>query len=280
MIILDFSQVVISSFFSSVKGHTNVAIDEKIITRIALNILRSLNKKFRNKYGKMVVACDSPNSWRYDIFPFYKIKRKLGRDSSEVDWKQLFGCIANIITDLKQNFPYTVIQVERAEADDIVGALCQNIFDQEILIISGDKDFQQLQKNKNVRQYDFINERYLNCASPEQFLKEHILHGDFGDDIPSVLCPDNYYIDKEAKRRRLTAKKKIEFEGIEGKFDHKYFKYYWRNKQLIDLTMTPSHITEEVLRQYNEGPEIDNKKKLMNFFIKKRIDLTEKIGDF
>ena len=46
------------------------------------------------------------------------------------------------------------------------------------MIVSGDKDFIQLQKYPNVQQYSPILKKYVNGHDPITYIKEHILKGD------------------------------------------------------------------------------------------------------
>ena len=51
---------------------------------------------------------------------------------------------------------------------------------EDILILSGDKDFIQLQKFENVKQYSPTTKKYVDDLDPKQYVFEHIIKGDKG----------------------------------------------------------------------------------------------------
>ena len=63
------------------------------------------------------------------------------------------------------------------------------------MILSGDKDFIQLHKYKNVTQYSPITKKFVNGIDPDEYLYEHILKGDVSDGVPNVLSVDNTFTD-------------------------------------------------------------------------------------
>lgn len=289
MIILDLSQVMLSNIMMQLGNHTNAAVEENMVRHMVLNSIRSYKTKFGAEYGELVIACDNKNYWRRQLFPYYKANRKKSQAASELDWKAIFDCLNKIRGELKEHFPYRVIDIEHAEADDIIGTLCMEFGDdsgmnlpasQKILILSGDKDFQQLQRFSNVEQYDPVRKKKIVCKDPERFLFEHVIKGDAGDGIPNILSDDNCFV--VGKRQSPVTQKKLDTliaAAASGMLDHHY-RNYMRNKNLIDLTMIPENIRTKVLESYDEQA---NKKRpaLLNYFIANRLrNLTESIGDF
>jgi len=286
MIIVDLSQVMLSNLMMQIGNHTNAKIEENMVRHMVLNSLRSYKQKFSEEYGEIVIACDNTNYWRKQLFPYYKANRKKNQEKSELDWKAIFECLNKIRAELKEYFPYRVIDVESAEADDIIATLVRtSSLDEAVLILSGDKDFIQLQKyntiNQNVKQYDPIRKKWIKHDNPERYLAEHILKGDSGDGVPNVLSSDNCFVIGE-RQKPLTQKKidaLIEL-NLEGKFDHSLARNYMRNKHLIDLSMIPENVKENILESYNSQ---DNKgrEKMFNYFIANKLkNLMESIGEF
>lgn len=290
MIILDLSQVMLSNIMMQLGNHTNAAVEENMVRHMVLNSIRSYKTKFGAEYGELVIACDNKNYWRRQLFPYYKANRKKSQAASELDWKAIFECLNKIRSELKEHFPYRIIDVESTEADDIIGTLCQEYGDdsgmnlpasQKILILSGDKDFQQLQRFSNVEQFDPVRKKKIVCKDPKRFLLEHVIKGDAGDGIPNILSEDNCFV--VGKRQSPVTQKKLDALiglGIEGKYDHPNYRNYMRNRQLIDLTMIPEKIKLQILDSYDEQA---NKKTppLLNYFIANRLrNLTDSIGDF
>lgn len=154
MLLVDLNQVLISNVMQHINTVGKKDLNENMIRHIVLNSLRAYNKQFRSKYGNMVICCDSKKYWRREIFPFYKHHRKKEREKSDLDWAMFFDVFAKIRDELRQNFPYRVIEVEGAEADDVIAVLAARFSQHEsVLIISEDKDFIQLLKHDNVTLY-------------------------------------------------------------------------------------------------------------------------------
>jgi 5'-3' exonuclease len=186
-----------------------------------------------------------------------------------------------IRAELKEFFPYRVIDIESAEADDIIATLVRTNPFEMILILSGDKDFIQLHSYGNVKQYDPVRKKYIKHDNPDRYLAEHILKGDSGDGVPNVLSSDNCFVVGE--RQKPLTQKKIDALlelGLEGKSDHPLARNFMRNKQLIDLTMIPKEINAKVIESYDSQDGKD-RSKLMNYFIANRLkNLTEHISEF
>ena len=184
-------------------------VDEKMVRHMILNSLRMYREMFFEKYGELVICYDSKHYWRRDYFPQYKKNRKKTRDSSGHDWDAIFDCLNNIKSEMIEFMPYKVLEVYGAEADDIIAALCGELeFDNgKTLILSGDKDFIQLHKYKNVTQYSPVTKKYVGGVDPDEYLYEHILKGDVSDGVPNVLSVDNTFTD--GLRQKPLGKKKI-----------------------------------------------------------------------
>ena len=281
MIIVDLNQVMLSNLLMQLGNHTNAQLEENMVRHMILNSLRSYKTKFGDEYGEMVIACDNTNYWRRQAFPYYKANRKKAQEKSEMDWKSIFECMNKIRAELKEFFPYRVIDIESAEADDIIATLVRTNPFETILILSGDKDFIQLHTYGNVKQYDPVRKKYIKHDNPDRYLAEHILKGDSGDGVPNVLSSDNCFVVGE-RQKPLTQKKIDELIelGLDGKFDHPLCRNYMRNKKLIDLTMIPKEINAKVIESYDSQDGKD-RSKLMNYFIANRLkNLTEHISEF
>jgi hypothetical protein len=287
VIIVDLNQVMIANLMMSLKG-VSLNVDENLLRHMILNSIRMYRTKFGSEFGEMIIACDDRNYWRKDRFPYYKASRKKNRDASELDWNSIFTSLNKIRDELKEYFPYRVIQCEKAEADDVIGVLCNKfgmpVGGDPILILSGDKDFQQLQKYSNVQQYDPVRKRWLKCLDPEKFLIEHIIRGDTGDGVPNILSADESFV-ANIRQKPIRSKFVDDVTAADwpedcSLFNEEIIRNYSRNKQLIDLGCVPENIQESILSSYEE--QSDKKKKdLFNYFIKNKLKLlTECISEF
>lgn len=289
MQVVDFSSVILSNLFVALGKHTNAKITVGMLQHMILNSLRSSRSKFRSEYGELVIACDGKNTWRRRIFPYYKASRKKAREASELDWGELFEMIAQIRDEIREVFPYPVVHVDEAEADDVIYTMVKNFFDQEpILILSADKDFKQLHRFQGVRQFDPIDHggdgrggRWIQCDDPAQYLREHVLRGDTGDGVPNILSPDNCLV--VGQRQKPMTKKRLEFflnEPIESWPDEEHRRNFHRNSQLIDLRNCPEQVEVQILDSYSSQLG-KGREKLFNYFTTNRLKvLTESIGDF
>jgi len=283
MILIDLNQVLISNLMQQIGSNPKMKLDEPLIRHMVLNSLRSYAKQFKSKYGDIVVACDSKKYWRRDIFPFYKAHRKSDREKSEFDWHLIFQTLNKIRDELKENFPYKVIEVEGAEADDVIGVLTARLAaHEEILILSSDKDFVQLQKYQNVVQYSPILKRFVKTEDPLEYIKEHIIRGDRGDGIPNFLSPDNTFVAGE--RQKVISSKKLK-EWINSSADEFcttdiMLRGYKRNQMLVDLDYIPETIKEQIVLAY-DVPKSGSRQKMLNYFIENRLkNLIECLDEF
>lgn len=286
MIIIDLNQVMISNIVEQLGNHTNTEIELGLVRHMVLNSIRSLKTKYKS-YGQIVIACDDRKYWRRALFPYYKGNRKKDREKSDIDWTGIFNALNTLKQELKDNFPYPVIQVEGAEADDVIGSL---VFEfgvplnsssaEKIMILSGDKDFIQLHTFANVSQYDPVHKKIVENNNPERFLKELVLKGDRGDGIPNVLSSDNSIIDG-IRQKKLTQKKIDELLASDpAQYEQEIAKNYSRNSQLIDLAHIPQSIRTSVLEQYDQQKN-KPRDKLFNYFIANKLKLMmENINDF
>ena len=148
------------------------------------------------------------------------------------------------------------------------------------MIISGDKDFIQLQKYPNVEQFSPILKKHVNGHDPNTYIKEHILKGDTSDGIPNVLSPDNTFVD--GLRQRPLGRKKIEtwLDMHIDDLQDEVKRNYQRNNTLINLDNVPENLEKEIMVDFSEAP-CGDRSKILNYFIQSRLkELTESIGDF
>lgn len=289
MILLDLSQVMIANvmvYLTRLNGASQ-NIDENAIRYMVLNSIRLLRSKFKESYGEMIICCDSNDVWRKDIFPHYKANRKKMRETSTVDWTSLFNVLGTIRDELGEHMPYKILQIPRAEADDIIASLCHEYgktmrnVGENIMIVSGDKDFAQLQKYANVYQYAPVQKKNISVDNPERFLREHIMLGDRGDGVPNFLSDDDTFISD--KRQKPVMRKKLDEWSILDPTlfcDDEMLRNYKRNEELINLDKIPTAIQQEVITQFaTQTPS--PRSKILNYFIRYRLgNLTEHIGEF
>jgi len=280
--------VMISNLMMQLNSNASNPIDENLIRHMVLNSIRMYNVKFKDTYGDIVICCDDKKYWRRDFFPYYKAGRKKDRDASPFDWNLIFETLNKVRDEIKEHFPYKVIQVDKTEADDVIATLTQkfgvqlkNSTTEKILILSSDKDFMQLQKFANVEQFSPMGKKFLKCGDPDKFLKEHIFKGDRSDGIPNFLSCDDTFV-TEARQKPVTEKKLNKWleEEPESFCDEVMLRNYKRNELLIDLSKIPTEYQEKILDAYDNAPK-RGREKLLNYFIQNRMkQLMEHIQEF
>lgn len=287
MIIVDLQGVMISNLLVSIGNHTNIEIEEGLLRHMILNTIRSNYSRLKNEYGELVVACDGKDYWRRDVFPFYKANRKKIRDQSELDWKKIFEILNKIRDELKEYFPYRVILIDKAEADDIIATLVKKYHESElIMILSSDKDFIQLQKyNKpffeNVRQYDPTRKKEIIHNDPDKYLKEHIIRGDSGDGIPNILSADNTFVIGDRQKKIMTKKLEGWIQSDPLDFcDPNMLRNYKRNQELIDFSYIPKNLEEAIIQDFESQKDKKAKNLFEYFAVNKLKNLMVNINEF
>lgn len=287
MILIDYNQVIISNLMMQVnKSHTG-EMNEDLIRHMVLNSIRAYTKQYKDKFGETVIACDGPSYWRKEYYPYYKAGRKKARDASALDWKLIFNTLDKIKSELTEFFPYRVINLPRTEADDVIGVLTEKVANafpsEEVLILSSDKDFVQLQQYGGVSQFSPILKKFVKVDDPAAYLREHILQGDRGDGIPNFLSADRVFVDG-GRQRPIRAERLVEWISMEpgaikGLGDAAAHGYS-RNERLVDLRQIPAEVQAGILAAY-ENAKVAPRKGLLNYFIAHRLkNLMEVIGDF
>ena len=276
IILIDNNQIILSSIFTAAKTAQSED-DYGFIRHLVLNTYRKYLSKFRRDYGELVICNDSKNVWRKDFFPQYKKNRSDRQKKSKFDWGKIFNELHTIREEMKDVFPYRFVQVERAEADDIIAVIAKNFHHKEkIMIVSSDKDFQQLQRYPNVEQYSPSKKGILRCDDPYDFLLDHVVRGDSSDGVPNAISDDAVFVEGR-RQTRLTNKKIEELKEVGFQQEDNFME---RNQKLIDLTMVPDYIEEETMRQM-ETEVSGDRSKILNYMMKYRLrSLIDNLEDF
>ena len=283
MILLDFSNIIVGSIMVAHKIPNEERTSEDFIRHLVLNSVRNYRTKYKAKFGEIVVCTDNMSSWRKDEYKYYKAHRKIKREKQDkegMDWSALFQTINKIILEIDEFFPYKVVSVPHAEGDDVIAVLAA-LEREKSIIISSDKDFTQLQKYKNIKQYSPIQKKMLSVPDPYKYLKEHIIRGDKGDGIPNILSADDCIV--EGVRQKPISKKKVELwmKAKPEDFCKNGMAEKWeRNRKLIDFDCIPSEIVKAIVSEFDKE-KTPKQDQLLNYFISKRLKyLMEHIGDF
>lgn len=249
-LLFDFSPIIYSAIPVFVSKNPDEELTEGLIRHLLLNTLRERIKEYKDTH-EIIICMDSGDYYKKDIFPYYKFKRKQQREDSMINWNAIFPHILKIKEELKEVFLHKIIEIPKLEADDIIATLVKHFRSEEILIISNDTDFMQLQRWGNVKQYSPLKGIYIKSENPELELKEKIIRGDAGDGVPSILSSDDCFALK-IRQKPITKKLFEEFinADLDNYEDELIRKRWLRNKSLIDLSEIPQEYEEMVIAAY------------------------------
>ena len=279
MILLDYSSIAHSALHINIKEIEN---NVDLVRHTIFNIIRQYNVEFREKYGEMILCMDHTNNWRRSAFPQYKANRRKNRKESDVDWDMVYTELNKVRDELVESSPYRCVRIEGCEADDVIGAICEaHNNPSPILIISPDKDFVQLQKYPNVKQYSNLQKKWVEpVVSAEYDLLEKVLKGDTGDGVPNVLSEDDVLITEGARQTPMSKKKMTALMEDPEALGTAVARRIMRNRQMIDLTRTPDALKTEILETFSE-PAKGNINAMMNVMMKNKMKLLlECLSDF
>ena len=285
MVLVDFNGLAIGSIMGQLSHGEELS--ENLVKHIILNNLRVYRNKYpESNHGKMVICCDS-YSWRKDVFPEYKAQRKANRSTDKHDWPMIFDLIEDTLNDLRTNFPYAVIKIDSAEADDIIGALTVHksipLIGEDVVIISADKDFIQLQSHGHVIQWSPMFNKMIKEENPRRYLFEHLLKGDSGDGVPNANSHDDVFV--TAARQTPMTKKAIDKywdnrDDLESIMKPNVYRNFMRNAQMIDLENTPDGIREAAINKY-ENYDYPARSNILTYLIEHRMKmLIDCAGEF
>lgn len=293
---MDYSQIAISNIMMELKGGGKIEVDVPLVRHMILNTIRANRFKFFNDYGNVVIACDGQKYWRKTFFPNYKANRKNNRDKSSLNWDQLFGALNTVKEELKEYFPYPVIDVDRAEADDVIATLAEWTFENDLdsygldygpqpfLIVSGDHDFVQLQKYPHVQQWNPVKKKFVRPEqSIDRVIKEHIFRGDTGDGVPNFLSDDDVFVTEGKRQKSIFEKDIVNWlqEPLSVWKGTPQWKNIERNQKLVDLSFVPDDVKADIVNKYQEVKAGRDRSKLMSYFMKNKMSvMMQHIGEF
>lgn len=297
MILIDYSQVALASiltFQRELKGSESEV--KNLIRHVTLSTIKSYKKKYGKEYGNLVICCDGRKYWRKEFFEHYKGMRKSNREKSDLDWGLIFDTLSEMRIDLVKHFPYKVLHIDRAEADDIIAVMTKYVQEnelvqtglveesQKVLILSSDKDFKQLQLYPNVKQWSPMQKKYVTATKQEiiEHKIEHIVKGDAGDGVPNILSKDDVFMIGE-RQKPMSAKRLQEFfaNGFTACNNDEERRNWHRNATLVDFDFIPEDVSKTIIDSYLNTKPIGDKMAIMQYLIDNKCRLLlDELEDF
>lgn len=283
LLIIDYSQIALSTVFAAFRP--NELYTEQLLKTTILNTIRANIKRFKDKHPEIVIAVDARDYWRKEVASYYKGHRAKGRDASPWDFVPIYSAMNSLEADLTNHFPYKVMNVHRCEADDIAGVLVKyyHAVYENIMLVSSDGDWTQLQKYPNVKQYSSIQGKFVKPkqGTAKATLLYKIIKGDKKDAVANIRSQRDSVI--TGVRQTSIAEK--EFEKW-SKLDprefctEEMFARFKENESLLDLSMVPDQYEQAILGKFQE-PGITSRAKIYPYLLKNGFSqMLDKITDF
>jgi len=169
---------------------------------VIYGVMKSLRAAIE-KFGaeKVIAVFDGSPMARREIYPEYKSERTKARAEFTPDEQESYRQFRLQVDDLRRLLPLFGVVAwfhPLIEADDVIAELSVRLsqkVDDEVTILSEDKDFIQLVRQPNLRLFRPIsNKEYTvdnfqdqtGFSSPEQYLNFRFINGDSSDGIPPV----------------------------------------------------------------------------------------------
>ena len=136
------------------------------------------------------------------------------------------------------------LQVSNCEADDLIATIVKTQQQADVIVQSCDRDFYQLFKYDNYKQWDPIKKTYIQVANPETYLTEKIILGDAGDNVPRISGLKYRQGPKFIEKNVLP--------DVDKWLEETKCKAEWeRNYKLIAFDAIPEELTNEITLQVN-----------------------------
>lgn len=266
-IVVDMSHLMYRHLFAS---KDLVIENPNIVAHLLLSSLFSIVNRFEVSTGNPLVAAFDgrrKEGWRHEFyeknsanFPeysghSYKSNRK---KDMELPWPDIYKVVDSVREVLGEASDVQPIFHPKAEADDIIYAATRFYKDQEVTIISSDRDFHQL-VGPMVRQYDPIKKKQVGLDNSKEKLLLDILTGQGRK--------DNIFPCAERLGPK-TAEKKV--KNLKGylETDTPLRKRFIFNTNLIDLSKVPDWIIEDLQVSFDRPHYNYNFNRMLEFFRK------------
>jgi 5'-3' exonuclease len=201
-----------------------------------------LNKIGIDENTKIIIAQDY-GSWRKGIDPIYKAQRQGDREEKEEKqwWLDRYAEFNDLYTKLDLALPFHFIKIYKCESDDVASVACRYYSNDEIILVSSDKDWEMLCNFPNVKIFSPHTKKYKIVKSPMKVLMEKI-HGDVSDNLLTVPSSEAEF----ERRRKIVDLINILPENIENPIKEKFQTMMPKN---LHLNKIPYNTMRERIRK-------------------------------
>lgn len=259
MLLVDASNL----FYSTAQDHFGNTKEKMTMesVRFVLTNKLAITARDMRKYGKnRVLAFDDRRYWRRSVFPHYKAARGEQREKSSFDWDRFFEFYSIYKDELRESFPFKFLQVEEAEADDVIAILAPRMaVAEEVCIWSSDTDNLQLQNlDPRIKQFSYIKKKLITPASEKYNLFEHVVRGDGTDGIPNIYSTSDHFVLPDKKRQKAIKATDVEEWQRHAREPEKFcsdvmLNRFRENQRLIDYRYIPHDVADRIIKAYDEA---------------------------
>jgi len=246
-LIIDGNNMSNIAFYRARTVLTEEGDEQKNLVSFSVNVFLNILHMYLKDHNdhKIYLTWDSRtgSNWRKQQLVTYKANR----DHSSDKLHSVLYDVMDEIKNLLKNYPIYQIEIEHAEADDLIYSLCSFLQEQK-KIVSTDGDMMQLpQKFSDVKVWNPITKKYKDIPEYDVVLYKSIC-GDPSDGIEGLY--------KFGPKKTIKA-----IEENLSSFTQEQLNIVENNKKIIDLELNPSY--EENTRLIKEM--INNYEKNYNF---------------
>lgn len=150
-----------------------------------MSMLCGYLRRLEVNLNDLIILALDYGSWRKAEEKKYKAQRQEFRESYKDPawWEKRYEEFNNLYNKIDLALPFHIIKIYMRECDDIASVCCRYYKDKEIILISSDKDWEQLAYYKNVKVFSPRSKKFKEIKNPMKILLDKINKGDISDNL-------------------------------------------------------------------------------------------------
>lgn len=223
---------------------------------ISLLSIAKWYNKFRPDF--VIFAFEGGDNWRKEYTKEHNIRRQYKANRVvDPEMAHFYELMASFKETMTKHTSICCLSVPKMEADDAIAAYCQITegTGENVVIISGDRDFVQLLKMPHVKLVEPDKGKLRNTVDDKEYQADldywlflKCVRGDSGDNVPSAF-PKVW--ETKIKEAYADPFKRVNFMNTrwvdENKTDNRVGDLFEHNRVLMDLTAQPDALRVELL---------------------------------
>jgi len=168
-------------------------------------MLISCLKKLSVDEQTRVFLVQDDHSWRKNYLSSYKDQRAGQRAEHKlINWAECFQKANDVTNAIAEGGGFTVLRVKNCEADDILSVISDYYKNDEVIIVTGDKDLYQLAARPNTKIFSYnvkfkgSRGAFVKVDNPYKIIDDKIRKGDVSDNL--IVQPNEQTEDIELRK--------------------------------------------------------------------------------